>query len=515
MTVSLLLWFDKDQQQLKSQLQNWFQQETQKRLVINGDIQWNLFPKLQLSASNINIVDADGTFLIDFEKLAVEAKLFSFLKGNLTVDKVIIDTFSMNLTRTAQGELNVFNSKKSKHDIAKQSFEFPQIPFDNFELKNGLVLFNDQLLNKKISIENINLVFNANDNLTYQFSSEAFLKNNKTKNDIGIKGVLLINELSKSFEIKGLNIHSKKLPLKVTTNIAWEDSGHQKIFLKVDELNLIALLEVFDLDLSELNKNKLLQNFSGEMALEIQGNSFRSPLFKILIDETKIKGDFLTNDKMLELSLDIDQMTLEPYLNVMSFVKNQNEHKKPSSSKEPKDFIFTLHIDQLFVDKGDFQKVNTELQVKGNKLASLKGGFIVHGINPTSLYEQLHSLRVLDAAYPLSQANGLLNHLDGSISYALTDKQIQLKDIAIKLDKTDFKGEFLYSFDESKILTELFIGHLDLDQYMGLIADEDASSKDIKWMEQLKQMKGKGSVDIEYLKYQDKEFQGIHLDFNE
>ena len=50
---------------------------------------------------------------------------------------------------------------------------------------------------------------------------------------------------------------------------------------------------------------------------------------------------------------------------------------------------------------------------------------------------------------------------------------------------------------------------------MGLIADEDASSKDIKWMEQLKQMKGKGSVDIEYLKYQDKEFQGIHLDFNE
>ena len=67
-------------------------------------------------------------------------------------------------------------------------------------------------------------------------------KNNKNKTDIGINGVLLINELSKSFKIKALTIQSKKLPLVFwhgygQSSMTWETTadgreGFQNIFLR-------------------------------------------------------------------------------------------------------------------------------------------------------------------------------------------------------------------------------------------------------------------------------------------
>lgn len=236
--ISFMFYESIDEESYKQQIIASTKEMTGCDMVIAGQMKMQLFPSPVIRISNVLIKNKAGFKSADFMKIAdVEAhiRFSSLLKNPLVVDNIILKEPQVFLSRNENGENNwsfaLFKPAAqivSKDDLLGQTFTDVPPQFQNVEIVDGTINYQNALSNSEYQLTNIN-------------------------------GKLNSSSITGPFDFVG-TMKQGQMPLNVT--------------LHVDKLNLVAQTK-FDLSLLNPSSKAVLSVQSGKIEkLSEVGQSF-------------------------------------------------------------------------------------------------------------------------------------------------------------------------------------------------------------------------------------------------
>jgi len=353
--VYLLLLLDTDSQQLKQQIAYWFNQQTGNHLSIDGELKWQLFPKLKFSAGQVNLSDHRKTPVLNFAQLQIEADPLAFVKGDFVAEKVIADQVKLDVIRYPDGRVNLsgqpLHPDPSGKAADKQKREMRVFPFRNFELRNSRIRFDDQLSRKKAVISdlhvslvpdagayydiNVQALVTIDDSLATQLqitsqlevaeqmtfshiNSQLLFMKDSRQVDVKVQGNMQFSSGGDFIKAAPVIIKSADMSLQATLNAA-QVTDSLDLDIKVSSFNPSSLLPFLSSH-QQAEKTDILQHVTGELFIQLQPDTFSARIKSLLIDETQVQGDFYYSTARPEVktNLSIGKVDVDRYLALLS-----------------------------------------------------------------------------------------------------------------------------------------------------------------------------------------------------
>ena len=163
--ITVLFYKSFDKENFKEQIIVSTKKLTGCDVVIAGDMNVKLFPSPIITLNNVTVKNnATVQKSNDFMKItSVEAhiKFTSLFKNPLIVDNIVFNTPEIFLRRNTKGENNwnfsfLNSSTVSKDALLGESFADIPPQFQNIEIKNGSVSYQNELINAAYKITDIN-----------------------------------------------------------------------------------------------------------------------------------------------------------------------------------------------------------------------------------------------------------------------------------------------------------------------------------------------------------------------
>ncbi len=152
-----------NEEQIKQQLQQLAQQQTNGSLQISGELGLSLFPRLGLSLGELSYrLDNESTVLAKLETLTLGVKIRPLLSGRIAIDTVSLSGLKLQLTRDSQGIGNwqtvLKESDASTEPLAAQSqpATTDNVPATDIEAEKQALA----LTVATLSISNTSIVYN-------------------------------------------------------------------------------------------------------------------------------------------------------------------------------------------------------------------------------------------------------------------------------------------------------------------------------------------------------------------
>lgn len=511
----VFIWLDKDHEQLKTQLQAWFKQQTQHELRIAGPLEIRYYPSFHVSAGQVSILGPSQNKLLELENMLVEVDPLSVFE-NLQIEKIVIESARLELVKTDTGDI-VFFQKKPDQSRPQNEQSTPFLPFGNIEVINSEIHLLDTKNRKLVKLTNANasLISTSENQLSVSLEADFYASSNEPI-DISLVGNIRIAGAQNGFEAENVHLLSKAARLNSLVKIKKYKQDTQ-VLLSVLEFEPVIILERLGIasQLKEKSIFKLVKGNLGIHQLEDKTNITFGPL---TIDDTRIQGRIDFSDEIVNLNVTMDELYLEPYLEFFSTFVTQDEAKETTP-----ELISSLHIDRLKLLHGEIEKFSNYLHLKDKAMLETSGSLKIIKLNPGKLYKRYtRLLKIPDKSGQVFDEKNL-NFLDGMMSYGYANNEFVLKDMALKLDDTTINGFISIKIPVDEVNADLSIGRLDLDRYYALLPVNDADKANSantnvnlqELLHRLETIKGKGAISIESMNYQGASYNGINIEFNE
>lgn len=405
-----------DPNKYKAKISQYVYAKTGQVLVINGDMQWSLFPWIGLKANNLtyyNLSNFNPKIFVSAKEMDIKIKLLSLIRGKMQIRNITLDNATLNLVKNSAGQYNWQNLTNTKHKPESydpqdhSNKKITNFSIESLKIKNGKLTWYDQQQNTHSTITGLNITskniqFGQPFPLSLQFNLL-----NKDKKDLSLdlateviltpdrqhlalehmklKGTSLLNEHSIDLQAKGrLEADFEQQTMASEVSFAIENlKGHLNLkgnnisqkphfmgILSTEAFNLKTLLEALGKPLDLQNKDAL-DAISLLTKIESNDSSIKLTQLHATLDKTNIFGtiNLLTARKVLQLNLLANQITLDDYKsNEASSSPLKKDVNEENSLNHGSTWTINgnIKINQLNAQKLKLKNFKTTLAVQGD-----------------------------------------------------------------------------------------------------------------------------------------------------
>jgi AsmA protein len=476
----------------KTQIEEVVQNNTARKLTIEGNVDLSIFPWLGITTGKITLSNHDGFAAEPFAQISesqIKVKLVPLLFKQVEVSEIVLKGLKLNLLKNPQGLSNwddlvaMIQNKES----SKSPLKLLQIA--SISLKNAQINWNNQQTAKSIEIKDFNLntnkvVFNQPINLIFGFTAyDAKLAITET---ISFKGDLRVSEELDMFRLKQFRLQSQTLgdflptgklaatllgavnfdlkqqtlkfsPIQVKTDVltisasnltAWlEKSFKLEGLVHIPDFSGIEFLQHYtNVKLPVMVDETALTWLAADFYLDLDANHARLKNLEIQMDETTIKGGAYINNfssPAINVNFALDKINFDRYLPPAQTANNlqdlnvlkaaaENTSLFPLETLKSLNLNGELSIHDLKVKNLTMQGVKLFFNAKNGFVQSLQSvnRFYQGAYSGRLIFDASSDLPILSISQQLShiQLNSLLADLNGQSALA------GLVDVSSKLE---------------------------------------------------------------------------------
>lgn len=242
----------------KDEITKYAKQNYKMEIVFKEDITHSLFTPGKIVFNDINI-SMDKKTIVGFGKLAIDLKVMTLLKGDITIESIQLKDASLDVNANDVDKLNKrFASSKDKQSTKKVQEEF-KFKIKKLEIENSTLVYEDYKLKninidssinqQRIDIKDINF-----DVYGGSASAKALINYSKKPMDLTIAGAIKKVDLNTwDKQLKSSKLSVKGL-VDIIIDINWSQAAPKspegKVIVQSDSINITGM-----------NLNKLLQGF--------------------------------------------------------------------------------------------------------------------------------------------------------------------------------------------------------------------------------------------------------------
>lgn len=282
-----------DPNDYKAEIEQQAQKSLNRKLAINGDLAWVLFPKLGIATGQIELHNAPGfsqANLAKIDQLSVSIDVIPLLSGEIKLGQLSLDGLAFNMETNAQGVSNLAGLGASKSaekaqttspQTTKKKTALPKLQLAGIDITNTLITVIDKKLGTEtdLSIKLIELgAFELGKNTTLDIMLS--VTSNEFVGDLNLHALMnvneqlsqiALNELTLKGELTGDNVPAGKMKIAMASTANIELSplvAHVKALsidvngMKIDGDASVALLDKttvrFNLSANEWDLNPLM-----------------------------------------------------------------------------------------------------------------------------------------------------------------------------------------------------------------------------------------------------------------
>ncbi|MCC2625353.1 MAG: hypothetical protein K0R14_1226 [Burkholderiales bacterium] len=298
-------------------------ESTQRKLAIDGNISWKLWPNIGLQIEKLSLSNPEGytpVKMLDVNSATVSVELMPLLARNVVIDSIIVDGLNIGLIKKADSNNWTFKSAAnpdSGSTSAAHANKPMQLELSKFILTNTTFSYNDMTTNKQYSIKDF--AFSLEKEFGGQISVDPDSQKitlNKVKIDfdniLNGKFSFVANNFDKLAYQGDVNINKLSVP-------ALANKLNQPIaILKGSNLfNQVAFSVAFKGDLNSIVLNGFNFNLSDMFkgVVNVQVNNFANPAYNgdIKLDE------FSANSVLDSMNIAIAARKGKPLLDRVAF----------------------------------------------------------------------------------------------------------------------------------------------------------------------------------------------------
>ena len=564
-----ITWFDADNQHTRQQLQDLIRQASGYEVKLAGKLELELqsshgqsfspsfIPSLILIANHVEILEPAGTTLFSAAKLSIETDLFSLVEGRLLLEQIILDNVRVSITRLSDGTL-----KLPGHQVAEKGNNQQQssslLPVKSIALRNSRFLFEDELTNRQYQFDNIMVNLQAITDNNFKIAADTALSISgeslktiagslKLSLDLAMGEQIEINlsdlqaaltyaDQPIDFEIKGkasfsndgklmqadqVKLLSSSTGLQATINSRYQYEK-QVLNIEVEQLNPSSIVSLLSENVSSSATGSRLKTFSGDFDIRHDEQYLEIEIPAMQIDDVRSQGRIILGDELIDIQLKLDALQPDPYLYLFAELPG----KDSTDNDEPMALKANVKINRLLLEQGSIDNFALSLVNTKGQLQFLELGLDAIDVNPALLLRRYSREIKLLPEDLINLHPDNFSKLQGRGIFKLDMKHqiYQLTDLDFSIDDTSVKGSVLFNGNESKLDAQVFIGRLDLDRYEQILQSVQQDTKSAKdtdknglnqLLQSLKQLQGSGSLQIEWLKYQQQVYEKGEILFND
>jgi AsmA protein len=470
-----------DLNDFKAQIEAAVQENTGRKLTINGELELSFFPWLGITTGSMTLNNPDGVAIQPFAEIAasqIKVKLLPLLFKEVEVNEVVLKGLNLNLLKNSQG-VNNWDDLAALIDNQENQAKNPLklLEIAGLLIEDARIVWDDQQTGKKIEVKDFNLdsdklVFNKPIEIKSDFIAQYFPLG--VTETVSLDAALTLTEELDSFNFKKINLQTQtvgkflptgKLLASISGN-ALLDLHKQSLKLtsvdiKTNELTISAptltaslekpfrveaIIHIPNFDAAEFMQKqariklprmvdeKALTWLAADFDLNADANHAKLENLEIQLDETTIKGFVQIknfSNPAIKFDVALDKINVDRYLPPPEKQDDsQNLHTSPGSSMAANASLFPLET----LKKLDLNGQLTIEDLKVNNLTMQGIKLIVEAQN--GVVQSMQSVdRLYQGAY-----NGKIGLNVSGESPVLTVQQ-QLSHIQIEPLLTDFQGQ--------------------------------------------------------------------------
>jgi AsmA protein len=334
-TAAIILVLTVDPNDYKVEMAQMVKEETGRDLRFDGDIRFNFFPWLGLEVGPMALGNAPGFSpdkMVSINKAEASIRIIPLLSGEIAIGMIVLDGFTLNLTKNAKGVTNWDDLTKAKdqkpektksEDQTKDTDqkELKALSVQGIEITNANVIFADQQAGQQTTLTNLNLeVGEVGEKVRFPFKLSFDLKLDKPKISTRpeLAGFAQFDLDAGTFEISEMALNA--LGMKIiglffakSTNDAFDFSGE----LTLNETSLRKLMTEIDQKAPVTTDPSVLERFSADIKYNGTGNSASLEKMTIKLDDTTIEGTGSVTDfdkPAIAFAVNVDAIDVDRYM---------------------------------------------------------------------------------------------------------------------------------------------------------------------------------------------------------
>ncbi len=455
-----------DPNDYKQQIIEQVQEETGRHVTIDGQLGWDIYPRIAISAEGVTLGNPEGFSapnMLQVKHAAFSAALVPLLRQEIIVESVSLDGAKISLERLANGKDNWSDLQKGKDDERHEG--------DGDRGDSGVMV-------KRIEISNSSFSFNdaqANEKLSLQI-------NKVTTGTLGTRRAVPV-ELDLAMDSSRIGQYELK----------------GKGTLTVDEKFSYINAPDLKLTLTPTQHPEQQVTISGNIGLDQERKQFVMRGFEITSpDGASVKGELQAADysskPQVEGKLNIDSLPIASLAKAFG-ADASGLPEKVSGNLVIKTAGETININPLSL-KAAGGSIDGNLAIKTPvDKATYSGSFKIAPLNPGNLMRELG----MDA--PQVSSDNALNSLAGGFSFSGDMDHVQLKPLNIKLDSSSINGDVrITRFDNPHFAFNLAVDKINIDHYLPPTGADDkkesAAVKEAKAAKTVGGLRLDGSIKI-------------------
>lgn len=458
--IALPLVFDPNEH--KQQIAETVEQNIGRKVHLNGDIKWSVFPAIALTFNDVKIANEKGfkgDYLAEMGQLSAQVQLLPLLKKEIKIGTVALKQPTITLQIAGNGSNNwqsMIPQTDDSQATEDNSGGAMDLQIRGIEISDGTLHYQDAQAAMNVAMQKLNF---ATDQISAKTGSKINFSSHLSIPEVGLdadlattiqSSALLAEQAPKlHFEKLSLDGRYNDLPLQISS------SGNAELDLASESLNFERLaveLAKQEVETTLVGKN-IASNMSLSGLLTSQGfqlddflAAFGSPLdnqaeneidlklpwamtansvtiagLEMLLDGKKITGDFkLTElDKLKgNFKLNIPELNVDQYLPAATDDGSSNNATAATDSNSKMDFGHlngTVSMAALTLGGVNISDLVLQLKTNGDELEiiPLKGDFYQGLINTSLSLSDQKGLQIKPKVSDV-QAGQLLNDLMGS-----------------------------------------------------------------------------------------------------
>lgn len=456
--VLLPIFFDPNDH--KPRIQTMAAETIGREVVLNGPIEWSVFPWIAINLNDVRIANAQGfkgNNLAEVEAVSARVKLLPLLKKEIKVGQVELQQPKINLQVAKSGQSNwqsILDTLTTSNTSENNDATATDLEIRGIAITDGQLLYTDAAADLKLEINALN------------FSSDAIKTGQPTM--MSVEGQLLIPSMEISGDVDAawqtenleqsptltfnelsFNGQSGQVPLTLTAkegakiNTAADSLNLERLQLDYGSMRLstpvkgthlsqqMALSGQLNLDkfslaelLSEMGsslENQAANQLSGEMQWSLIGDRLSLNNVNVKLDDSNIKGQVdIRHLSRLQGSFDftMDQLNLDQYLPEGTEATASDAAVSESTAMDLGQMSGTIKLNQLQAAGVKMNDINLNIRTQGKNITvePLQAGFY-QGLIKTELRLQPDNTQgKLQVTHTMQdfQAGGLLTDLMGT-----------------------------------------------------------------------------------------------------
>lgn len=347
-----------DPNKYKGRISQYVYAKTGQVLVINGAMEWSVFPWIGLKANKLEYYNPPSFVpkkFVSAKEMDIKIKMIPLVRGNIEVGNITLDGVVLNLIKNKDGVFNwqtaeAQNNQTQEVSTAKKTNTLSNLSIRSLKIKNGKLNYFDKKTNSQISISNLNIGSNSiRFNHAFPLEIQFDLLNDRKLKELtlDLKTQISMSADYQHYDLQNIrvravsNINDKPLTIKGEGHLESNlDTQTLKSNLKLMVGNVNGNLDVLGTNISKqphYSGDFSTEHFNAKEFLQTIGHPIQTKNKKSLQD-VALNGKFILNGSNLTFN------------SVQTAVDKSHFYADATLSSQAKVLSFNAKADDIAID---------------------------------------------------------------------------------------------------------------------------------------------------------------------